>query len=183
MALPLAAVLAVSVAAEGVRTETTPSQRFPSLKPGDLLRAALEIQSVSERGDKPAFGVDPFTGDFVVSQESQAPILQQLLLDRAVRTETLRQQAESPPELLSGAPFRTTIDQPLELRDIVVREFNPAPAIVALVPESPRATRRQISPGVVNKGNTLNDREQRSGPCAGRQTGLTRLRCGEGGFT
>jgi len=175
--------LSTAVLGEGVRTAVTPRQQFPKLNPGDLLRASLEIQGISEQGQQPVFGVDPFTGNFVISTADQSPNLNKILLDRAVREESLRQQAESPPPLFSGSPFRTTIDQPLELREIVVREFNAAPAQVALVPESPRATKRLVAPGVVNKGNTPNERERRSGPCAGRQTGLSRLRCGEGGFT
>jgi len=137
--------------------------RAPGIKPGDLLRAALDIQALSERGLVPRVSTDPFTGDVVVSTADQTPILNELLADRTIR------------ELL--APTES------ELSDVRAVRTN----VLSLVPGQGSATARQIAPGRVSRGTSITSSvsavtRKLSGPCAGASSGFQRIRCNVGGF-
>jgi len=156
--------------------------RSPQVAPGLIGEAARAIVALSERGLDPVISTDPFTGDTVVSTADQARHLQGILEDKAAR------------ELL--APFPEEIAQIRELRDIVIeagRRVNTSDirlqGQVSATPVSTRATARLIAPGVVGRGNRSSEQaisrraSGLSGPCAGPQSGFSRLRCAQGAFT
>ncbi len=164
------------------QSQAAAAERIGKIRPGDILRAALDVQALSERGADPVVSTDPFTGDVVVSTRDQERNLMGILEDKAAR------------EIL--APFPEEITQIRELRDIVIdagRRINTSDlrlqGQVSAVPVSTRATARLIAPGVVGRGNVPSTqatslRQSRlSGPCAGPQTGFSRLRCAQGAFT
>jgi len=137
--------------------------RAPKVKPGDFLKAALEIQALSERGLVPRITTDPFTGNFVVSTEDQSPILTELLADRSIR------------ELLA----------PTESELAGVRAVQTQ--ALSLVPGQGSATARQVAPGRVSRGTAITSSvaavtRELSGPCAGAASGFQRVRCNVGGF-
>jgi len=130
--------------------------RFPGISPGDLLRAALSIQALSEAGLVPVASTDPFTGDLVVSTQDQAPILETLLGEKFAR-ETL---AATPEEIGEVRTFRD---------EVVDRLAMP--------------TARVVGPGVVSRGSRDAGISRRlGGPCAAANTGFSRLNCARGGF-
>ncbi len=144
-------------------------QRFPGLKPGDLLRAALDIQALSESGLTPRASTDPFTGDLVVSTEDQSATLTGILADREVR----RQIVELGEEVGGEAALqRARLAQQIResARD--------------LVPGTLGATARRVAPGVVVRGELRPGLPGRplSGPCAGGISTLEQIRCNVGGF-
>jgi len=131
-------------------------ERFPGIKPGDLLKAALDIQALSEAGQVPVASTDPFTGDLVVSTADQGPVLETLLGERFAREE-LRATPEEVGEVLT-------------FREEVVRNL--------AVP-----TARVVAPGVVaRRTSDLAKVSRLGGPCAGANTGFYRLNCARGGF-
>ena len=95
------------------------------------------------------------------------------------------------------APFPEEIVEIRELRDRVIevgRKVGTSDLrlqqTVANVPVSTRVTARLVAPGVVGRGNVPATRSpgaaisaRLSGPCAGPQTGFSRLRCAQGAFT
>lgn len=176
--LPL--VLSEGLQARGGPLER-PFTRAPGIKPGDLLRTALEVQGLSERGLVPRVSTDPFTGNLVISTQDQSAGLFNLLGERFAR-EAL---ASTPEE--SAAAFRereafiesrrlnpvfpTPVEAPVE----TVREQVIAP----LVRTSPSV----IAPGVVSSPRPAPTGRRLRGPCAGLTTGFARLNCGRRGFT
>jgi len=128
--------------------------RAPKITPGALLQAALEIQALSEAGQVPRFTADPFTGNFVVSTEDQAGVLESILADRALR------------DLLAPTPEETLAVQ------------RTRQTVLALVPGTIGATARQVAPGVVVRGQL----RPLSGPCAAGSSTLDQIRCNLGGF-
>ncbi len=131
-------------------------QRFPGIKPGDLLKAALAIQSLSEQGQVPVASTDPFTGDLVVSTADQGPVLETLLGERFAREE-LR-------------PSPQEVEEVRTFRDEVVSNLA-------------RPTARVVAPGVVaRRTSDLGKVSRLGGPCAGANTGFNRLNCARGGF-
>jgi len=156
-AIPLLAlqILPLALQARGGPLEPA-RQRFPGISPGDLLRAALSIQALSEAGLVPVASTDPFTGDLVVSTQDQAPILTTLLGEKFAR-ETL---AATPEEVGEVRSFRD---------EVVDRLAMP--------------TARVIAPGVVSRGSRDAATSRRlGGPCAAANTGFSRLNCARGGF-
>jgi len=148
------APLALGVQAEIARGQ---KERFPGIKPGDLLRAALDIQALSEGGQQARVTNDPFTGDLVVSTPDQANVLEGILADRTIRdlltpTEEDKAQAE------------------------ITRQ-----RVLSFVPGTLGATARLVAPGVVIRGEIRPGRPQ-SGPCAGGISRLSQIRCNIGGF-
>lgn len=130
---------------------------FPRIRPGDLLRAALDIQALSERGLTPVASTDPFTGDLVVSTQDQSGVLFDILGSKFAS----RELAATPEE----------IEETRSFRDLVVRELA-------------RPTARVLAPGVVGRRDSdLAVSRRLGGPCAAANTGFTRLRCGRGGFS
>lgn len=160
-----------------------PGQRAPRAPPGQVLSLALQIQELSERGLQPVTSIDPFTGATVISTADQERHLFGILEDRAAR------------ELLAPTPGE--IAEIRELRDIAIeagRNVGTSDVrlqeLVANVPEATRVTARLVAPGVVGRGNVPSFtssadamRRRLSGPCAGPQTGISRLRCAQGAFT
>jgi len=80
------ASLGLGVLSEGIRGFLAPGATT-SVAPGTAFQAARDIRALEARGIEARFTRDPFTGNLVVSRASQEPILEQLLLERAVREE------------------------------------------------------------------------------------------------
>jgi len=188
MVLPVVlGALGGSVLAEGLGARGGPleaaRQGSIRISPGSILKAALDVQALSESGVQPQISEDPFTGNLVVSSVDQAQNLFGILEDREAR------------KLL--APFPEEIVEIRELRDRVIevgRNLNTSDLrltqTVANVPVSTRVTGRLIAPGVVGRGNvpaigsaSATASRRLAGPCAGPQTGFSRLRCAQGAFT
>jgi len=130
---------------------------LPKIKPGDILRAALDIQALSEAGLKPVSITDPFTGNLVVATENQLPRLFDILGEKFAREEL--------------APTEDEITEIRTVRDAVVQSLA-------------RPTARVLAPGQVGRRSSdLADSRRLGGPCAAANTGFTRLRCGRGGFS
>jgi len=131
-------------------------ERAPGISPGDLLRAALSIQALSEAGLVPVASTDPFTGDLVVSTQDQSPVLETLLGEKFAR------------EALAGTP------EEIE----VVRTFRDE-----VVDRLATPTARVVGPGVVSRGTRdVAVSTRLGGPCAGLNTGFSRINCERGGF-
>lgn len=177
-AVPL--VLGESLQARGGPLQR-PFQRAPGLKPGDILRAALDIQALSEAGKVPRVSTDPFTGNLVVSTEQQIPGLFNLLGERFAREALASTPAESAAIFAAREEFiesrrvlpvfPTGVDPPTDdLRQQV---------IAPLVRESPAV----IAPGVVSSVRPAAMTRRLGGPCAGVTTGFQRLNCARGGIS
>ncbi len=156
--IPLAALQILPIALQARGGPFEPARdRFPGIKPGDILRAALQIQSLSERGLIPVSSTDPFTGDLVVSTQDQSANLETLLGEKFAREEL----APGPEEITE---IRTA-------RDAVVRSLA-------------MPTARVVAPGVVaRRSSDLARRNLIAGPCAAANTGFSRLNCARGGFS
>lgn len=157
---PVFPLLGLQVVLLGLQAKGGPlaprTGRFPGIKPGDLLKAALAIQALSEAGKVPVASTDPFTGDLVVSTADQAPILQTLLGERFAREELRATPAE--------------VEEVRTFRDEVVRSLA-------------RPTSRVVAPGVVARRASDVGRPSRlAGPCAGLNTLQSRRDCARGGF-
>ncbi len=160
--------VAPAIIGTSVQVETQRS-RFPGIKPGDFLKAALEIQALSETGRPPMVSTDPFTGDLVVSTADQTSILTQILADREIR----RQIESLGPEVGGEAELqRARLAQQIResARD--------------LVPGTLGATGRMVGPGTVVRGELRPGLPGRplSGPCAGGGSKLEQIRCNVGAF-
>lgn len=128
--------------------------RAPKITPGSLLRAALEIQALSEAGKVPRVTNDPFTGNIVISTQDQAGVLSSILADRELRNLL----APTPEESLAAQQTRESV--------------------LALVPGTIGATARQVAPGVVMRGRL----SPLSGPCAAGSSTFDEIRCNLGAF-
>jgi len=152
--------------------------RSPKIKPGEFLRTALEIQALSEAGQTPVLQVDPFTGGQVLSTSDQSGVVFDILGSRFASAAL----AGTPEE--SGAIFRA--------REAFIESRRNG---TALVPEGPTlrdqviaalttSTAKVVAPGVVErKTSSLVTPGRLGGPCAGANTGFSRLNCARGGFT
>jgi len=130
---------------------------FPRISPGDILRAALGIQALSERGLVPVASFDPFSGDLVVSTQDQSGVLTDILGSKFA-SEAL-------------APTQQEIAEIGTLRDEVVNRLA-------------MPTARRVGPGVVVRRSRDFARTRRlGGPCAAANTGFSRLNCARGGFS
>ncbi len=156
--IPLAALQILPIALQARGGPFEPARdRLPGIKPGDILRAALQIQSLSERGLVPVSSTDPFTGDLVVSTQDQSANLETLLGEKFAREEL--------------APGAEEIQEIRSARDAVVRALA-------------TPTARVVAPGVVaRRTSDLARRRQIAGPCAAANTGFSRLNCARGGFS
>jgi len=180
MPVPLLVAAAAPVLFETVLTaergrRTSPS---PKIKPGEILKVALEIQALSERGLSPVLNTDPFTGGLVLSTTDQSAGLFDLLGERFAR------------QALAGTPEESAAI-------FLAREesFKRTPVTASLVPESPTVreevvadlapiTGKLVAPGVVAKRTSGFSVSRRlGGPCAGANTGFSRLTCARGGFS
>lgn len=148
-------ILPIALQARGGPLEPA-RDRFPGIKPGDLLRAALAIQGLSEQGLVPVASTDPFTGDLVVSTADQSGVLETILGERFAREE------------LRATPQE--VEEVRTLRDEVVGALA-------------KPTARVVAPGVVaRRTSDLAKVSRLGGPCAGANTGFNRLNCARGGF-
>jgi len=146
--------------------------------PGEFLKLALDIQALSERGLTPILDVDPFTGGLVLSTTDQSASLFNLLGERFAK-EAL---AGTPEESAAGfalreafiqtAPgFPTPVQEEPTVRDQVVAALS-------------TTTAKVVAPGIVaKKSSSLVSTRRLGGPCAGANTGFSRLNCARGGFS
>lgn len=158
----------------------TPRERFPKVAPGEILRLALDIQALQEKRLTPVLSIDPFTGATVLSTSDQSPVLFNLLGERFAREALRGTLAES------AAIFRAR-EELIESR----RQFPVFPGSVG-EETTPRdvvnqalstSTAKVVAPGVVErKTSSLTARRRLGGPCAGLNTGFSRLNCARGGF-
>lgn len=168
-----------SVATLGLTARGGPfdtAQRSPRLDPGAIIAAVREVEL---RGLTPVISKDPFTGGFVISTADQGPVLFEILEAKFLREEL----APTPAELASDFAFREFI---IEQKALASRPLS-ALTQVSSIPGSTRPTARLIGPGVVGRGGSprpvIPTRISRlSGPCAGPQTGFSRLTCARGGI-
>ena len=156
-AIPLVALQILPLALQARGGPFEPARdRFPGISPGDLLRAALQIQALSESGLVPVASTDPFTGDLVVSTQDQSPVLETLLGEKFAR------------EALAGTPEEVE----------VVRTFRDE-----VIDRLATPTARMVAPGRVSRGSRDVVASSRlGGPCAGLNTGFSRINCERGGF-
>jgi len=157
----------------------TPRVRFPKVAPGEFLRLALDIQALEQKGLTPVLSVDPFTQATVLSTADQSPVLFNLLGESFAR-ESLR---GTPAE--SSAIFRAR-EELIESR----RQFPVFPGSVG-EETTPRdvvtqalttTTAKVVAPGVVDRKTSSLVRSRRlGGPCAGLNTGFSRVNCARGG--
>jgi len=155
-------------------TLLTERTRFPRIAPGDILRAALATQALSEQGLVPRISTDPFTGNLVVSTENQTAGLFNLLGERFAREALASTPAESAAIFAEREAFpvsASNVDPPVaEVRENV---------LMALQRVSPTV----IAPGVVSAARPSTMSRRLGGPCAGVTTGFERLNCARGGIS
>ncbi len=174
-------ILGASALGEGVGAGLRPSSDSPPFKTGDIFKAAMLIQGLSERGLVPVASTDPFTGNLVISTENQADVLFGILSDRAARLEFPFTEEDE------GALFAARE----RFIDRAAATARPTSALTQTSPPafSNRVTARPAPAGGVSRGGvpsrsaavTLgpgNGVMRLSSPCAGPQTGISRLRCG-----
>lgn len=160
-------------------------ERAPVGPGQEALQAIADIQA---RGLDPVVSRDPFTGGLVFSTADQAEILQGILFER----ERSRILAPTTQEIDEIRAFRQAFIDAGRSQGLVDPRVAAAAAVEpvaapTVLAASTSVTARLVAPGVVERGVTpritssrLKDRL--SGKCAGPQTGITRLRCGRGGF-
>ncbi len=187
MVIPTAAVLgaiqAVGPAILGATAQTllTKRERFPSLAPGELLQASLQIQALSERGLVPRVSTDPFTGNLVISTESQSEGLFNLLGERFAR-EAL---ASTPEESAAIFSEREAFIESRRLNPVFPSGADPPVPTVReqVVASLSRSSPQPIAPGVVSNARPNVMVRRLAGPCAGPTTGFARLNCARGGIS
>lgn len=175
-----AAIVGEGLQARGGPLEA-PFQRAPGLKPGDILRASLATQALSERGLSPVVSTDPFTGNLVISTADQTANLFNLLGERFAREALASTPAESAEIFRQREAFIES------RRQFPVFPGGAAPAVpdvreqvvLALSRESPQP----IAPGVVSSRLPNVEPRRLGGPCAGVTTGFQRLNCARGGIS
>jgi len=177
------AILTAAIPAVGsviVQNLLTRRERFPLVAPGDILRRALDIVAIQEKGLTPVVSIDPFTGASVLSTADQAPVLFEILGESFAR-EFLRGTPEE-----SAAIFRAR-EELIESR----RQFPVFPGEIGEAPTARDAvtqalsttTAKVVAPGVVDRKTSSLARSRRlGGPCAAANTGFSRLNCARGGF-
>jgi len=146
-------------------------QRAPGLKPGDILRTALDIQALSESGRVPRVSTDPFTGNLVVSTEQQTAGLFNLLGERFAR------------EALATTPEESAITFAEREAFIASRRLPTTEVRAAIVENFARVSPAVIAPGVVSSTRPGATIRRLGGPCAGITTGFQRLNCARGGIS
>ncbi len=179
-------VLGPAVGTFIVQSLLTEAQRE---RPGRKLGNALkEIQALQARGLDPMLSRDPFTGGLVVSTADQFAVLPGILLERqrsrilAPTTEELDEIRAFRQAFIDAGRSQGLVDP----RVAAAAAVEPVAAPIVSAAET-SVTARLVAPGVVVRGTTprLTSRrlkDRLSGQCAGPQTGITRLRCGRGGF-
>ena len=187
MVVPTAAVggivglLGPSVLGAVGTTLVTERTHFPRIAPGDILRAALATQALSEQGLTPRISTDPFTGNLVVSTLDQTEGLFNLLGERFARGAL----ASTPGE--SAAVFAEREAFIEDRRRFPVSASNADPPVAAVrenvVQALLRVSPQVIAPGVVSSARPSTMSRRLGGPCAGITTGFERLNCARGGIS
>ncbi len=169
-----------AVASVIVQNLLTKRERSPTLPPGDILRTALGIQALEQKGLDPVLSINPFTGGFVLSTADQSPILFELLGESFAR-ESLRGTPEESAAIFSARQeliesrrqfpvFPGSVGEETTARDVVTQALS-------------TTTAKVVAPGVVDRKTSSLARSRRlGGPCAGANTGFSRLNCARGGF-
>lgn len=178
-------ILGAAVQTRGGPLDLTP--RAPRLPKGDLGKALQGIVDLQARGLEPVLSKNPFTGGLVLSTADQGEVLQDILFERQ-RREAL---APDPQEIAEIRAFRQAFIERGRTQGLVdprvAVEVGPVPPAVPVETVSTSVTARLVAPGVVERGTTPRVTSRRikarlAGQCAGPQTGISRLRCGRGGF-
>ncbi len=171
----IAPVLAETVITAELSSRATKS---PKIKPGDLLRLALDIQALSEQGLQPVISTDPFTGDTVLSTANQSDVLLDILGSKFAS------------EAFAGTPADTAAILQARTEQIETRRIT-----AAIKPDTPTlrdevvaalttTTAKVVAPGIVErKSSSLTSTSRLGGPCAAANTGFSRLNCARGGFS
>lgn len=149
----------------------------PKIKPGEFLRLALDIQALSERGLTPVLSADPFSLDTVLFTQDQTGSVFDILGTRFAAKALAGTPEESAAtfaarqEFIESAPgFPATVAEVPTLREEVVAQLTPA-------------TGKVVAPGIVaKKSSSMGVTSRLGGPCAGANTGFSRLNCARGGF-
>ena len=168
----------------GAAVQSLQRTRFPRPPKGDLGRTVQGILELQARGLEPVLSKDPFTGGFVLSTADQADVLQDILLARS-RRQALAPDAQEIAEIRAFRQAFIDVGRTQGLVD--PRIPTAAAAIQPAAVESVSVTAKLVAPGVVERGRTPRVTSRRlksrlAGPCAGPQTGITRLRCARGGL-
>jgi len=149
----------------------------PKIDPSDILRQAVGIQTIVDQGHTPVLSIDPFTGGIVLSTANQAGVLFDILGTKFAREALAPTQAEidaigvAREEFIQSAPgLPATVPEVPTVREQVVAALTPTTAKV-------------LAPGIVSKKSSrLGLTKRLGGPCAGANTGFSRLNCARGGF-
>jgi ribosomal protein L19 len=150
------------------------AEKLPKIKPGDLVKVAVQIKEIQTRGGIPRITTDPYTGNVLIYEASQDPF--------AIRETQVQREAATP-----GPDYANQIYQlRQQLIEALARPKVSSPTATprrADIPVSAqqRATRRFVGAGRVSKGNLVSD-QMLAGPCAGVVSGLQKIRCNRGGF-
>lgn len=178
------AVLAFAIPAVAqfiLQTELARSQRnVVRLLPGSLVESVRAIQQIQSQGRVPVSTINPFTGGIAISAADQSADLFNLLGERFAR-DTLRETAAE-----SAAIFTAT-QELIEARrttPVFPQTLSPDPTEREVVVEAlSRSVATLVAPGVVErKTSRLATPRRLGGPCAGANTGFSRLNCARGGF-
>jgi hypothetical protein len=154
------------------------ADRSPKIAPGEFLRLALDIQALSERGLTPVINVDPFTGGTVLSTSDQSGLLFDLLGTRFATAALAGTPADSASLLRAREEF-------IQSRREGTPPVDPQPTVRdQVVAALSTSTAKLVAPGIVaKKTSSLAASRRLGGPCAGANTGFSRLNCARGGFS
>lgn len=173
-----------AIAGEGIKDLLTPAIRSPKApSAAEERQFQRDILAIVNRGGTPVVSKDPFTGARVLSTESQAPFLFDILGERFAREFfAAQEEARVLPSLTEvgvrfGGVSTVAPVAPVPARAVDVQREQ---VIQSLVATSPKV----IAPGVVSSRTAKSTRPGRrlGGPCAGVTTGFQRLSCARGGF-
>lgn len=150
----------------------------PKIKPGELLKLALDIQALSEQGLTPIISTDPFLGGLVLSTSDQSSDLFDILGQRFAS----QALAATPEETAAILQART---EQIETRRIAAAIEPDTPTLRdEVVAALATTTAKMVAPGIVaRKSSSLTSTSRLGGPCAGANTGFSRLNCARGGFS
>lgn len=158
----------IPIVASAVLQTLAPRQRFPSLKPGDLLKTAIEIQNLTRRGLTPRLAPNPFEpGGFLLGTRDQTNI-EEIAFTLAQRKFFALTRAESA-ELF-------------EIRQSFIDSFpGAAPSLPSAVPPPPLPVQQAPPQVVLGNPDTPAIDAMKSISCTSRATTLEALRrCQEG---
>lgn len=172
---------ATAIGSQIAQNLLTPRVRFPKVTPGEILRLALDIQALQEKRLTPVLSIDPFTGGTVLSTADQSSVLFDLLGESFAR-ESLRGTPEESAEIFRA---REELIESRRQFPVFPGEIGEAPTTRDVVTQAlSTTTAKVVAPGVVDrKTSSLATSRRLGGPCAGANTGFSRLNCARGGFS